>query len=56
MESLRNNETWDLVEIPEGRKPIDNKWVFKKKDKCNRISREVHSLIGHERVFTGQGI
>jgi hypothetical protein len=31
MESLHKNETWDLVEIPNGRKPICRKWVFNKK-------------------------
>jgi hypothetical protein len=31
MESLQTNETWDLVEIPNGRKPIIRKGVFKKK-------------------------
>jgi hypothetical protein len=31
MESLYNNETWDLVELPSGRNPIGSKWVFKKK-------------------------
>jgi hypothetical protein len=31
MESLHKNETWDLVELLNGRKPISNKWVFKKK-------------------------
>lgn len=30
MESLQKNETWDLVKFPEGRKPVDSKWVFKK--------------------------
>ena len=29
IESLRNNETWDLVTLPDGRKPIGSKWVFK---------------------------
>ena len=24
-------EAWDLVELPDGRKPIGSKWVFKKK-------------------------
>jgi len=36
MESLRNNETWDLVEIPEGRKLFGSKWVFKKKTNATR--------------------
>jgi hypothetical protein len=31
MESLHKNETWDLVKLPIGRKPIGRKWVFKKK-------------------------
>jgi hypothetical protein len=30
-ESLIENETWDLVELPEGRTPIGSKWVFKVK-------------------------
>eukprot|EP00253_Pinus_taeda_P014435 PITA_14435 len=31
MESLHKNEACDLVEFSAGRKPIGNKWVFKKK-------------------------
>ena len=31
MESFHKNEAWDLVELSDGRKPIGNKWVFKKK-------------------------
>jgi hypothetical protein len=31
MASLDKNEAWDLVEFPTRRKPIGNKWVFKKK-------------------------
>ena len=31
MEALDKNEAWDLVELPNGRKPIGSKWVFKKK-------------------------
>ena len=30
MASLHKNEAWDLVEFPNGRKPIGRKWVFKK--------------------------
>ena len=29
MESLRNNDTWDLVTLPDGWRPIGSKWVFK---------------------------
>eukprot|EP00253_Pinus_taeda_P008942 PITA_08942 len=31
MASSQKSEAWDLVEFPAGRKPIGNKWVFKKK-------------------------
>jgi hypothetical protein len=31
MESLYNNETWDLVKLPSGRNLVSNKWVFEKK-------------------------
>ena len=27
MEVLHRNKTWDLVELPKGRKAIRNKWV-----------------------------
>ena len=30
-ESLMKNETWTLVELPSGRKPIGCKWVLKVK-------------------------
>jgi hypothetical protein len=30
MKTLDKNEAWDLVELPIGRNPIGNKWVFKK--------------------------
>jgi hypothetical protein len=30
MESCYKNETWDLVNLPSGRKLVGSKWVFKK--------------------------
>ena len=29
--SLKDNNTWDLVELPKGKKAIENKWIFKAK-------------------------
>jgi len=31
MESLIDNDVWDLVELPEGRNPVSSNWVFKTK-------------------------
>jgi hypothetical protein len=30
MDALINNDTWDILSFPKGRKPIRSKWVFKK--------------------------
>ena len=35
MDSIYSNDVWDLVELPENRKPVGNKWVFKKKTKAD---------------------
>jgi hypothetical protein len=37
MESIYENQIWTLVELPNDRKAVDNKWIFKKKtdDDCN---------------------
>jgi hypothetical protein len=31
MKYLYKNETWDMVKLPNGRKPFSSNWVFKKK-------------------------
>ena len=44
--SLMDNETWDLVELPSGRKPIGCKWVFKTKQDCNgKVERYKARLV-----------
>ena len=35
MDSIYTNDVWDLVELPESRKPVGSKWVFKKKTKAD---------------------
>ena len=30
IESLRKNDTWDLVALPDGRRTIGSKWIFKR--------------------------
>ena len=31
LESVENKNTWDLVDLPDGKNPIGVKWVFKVK-------------------------
>jgi len=46
MKSMKDNEVWDLVELPEGMKPIGWKWIFKaKKDSKGNIERYKARLV-----------
>ena len=31
LQSMEDNQVWDLVDLPDGVKPVKNKWVFKRK-------------------------
>ena len=31
VESILNNHTWELVDLPPGKKPLGYKWIFKRK-------------------------
>ena len=37
MESLRKNQTWELVKVPKERRIVGCKWVFKKKAGIQRV-------------------
>lgn len=37
MSSIRENETWDLVELPPGMKTIGSKWIYKQKEDANGV-------------------
>lgn len=44
--SLYENQTWDLVDLPEGEKGIGCKWTFKiKRDACGKITRYKARLV-----------
>ncbi|KAL4301915.1 hypothetical protein GQ457_10G014520 [Hibiscus cannabinus] len=46
MNSMKNNEVWDLVSLPDGVKAIGCKWVFKtKKDSKGNIERYKARLV-----------
>ena len=38
MNSMKSNDVWDLIELPNGTRPIGCKWVYKtKKDSLGNI-------------------
>ena len=40
LDSIKKNNVWDLVELPDGVKPVGSKWVFKTKlDQNGNIER-----------------
>jgi hypothetical protein len=46
MKSLKDNEVWELVELPEGRKAVGSKWVYKvKTDADGSIERYKARLV-----------
>ncbi|CAI7833334.1 unnamed protein product [Closterium sp. NIES-53] len=46
LKSIEENGTWELVELPEGRKAITSKWLFKiKSDADGKIERYKYSLV-----------
>lgn len=47
--SLMENNTWRLVSLPEGKKAIRNKWVFKEKqDQFGNVTRHKARLVAKE--------
>jgi hypothetical protein len=46
MDSIEENGTWSLVDLPPGRKPIGVKWVFKvKRDEHKAVSKHKARLV-----------
>ncbi|CAI7895432.1 unnamed protein product, partial [Closterium sp. NIES-53] len=46
LKSIEENSTWELVELPEGRKTITSKWLFKiKSDADGKIERYKSRLV-----------
>ena len=46
LDSMKNNEVWDLVELPKRAKAIGCKWVFKtKRDSLGNIERYKTRLV-----------
>jgi hypothetical protein len=46
MDSIEENDTWSLVDLPPNRKPIGVKWVFKvKRDEHGAVSKHKACLV-----------
>lgn len=46
LESIERNQTWELTDLPQGRKAIGSKWVFKKKfDDNGKVVRRKARLV-----------
>jgi hypothetical protein len=46
MDSIEENDTWSLVNLPPSRKPIGMKWVFKvKRDEHGAVSKHKACLV-----------
>ena len=46
IKSMKDNDVWDLVPLPKGRKPIGCKWIFKtKKDSMGNVERYKVCLV-----------
>jgi hypothetical protein len=53
IESLHKNQTWDLVELPERKRAIGCKWVFKKKGAVSeKRERKVQGSPSSKGLFT----
>ncbi|KAE8674058.1 hypothetical protein F3Y22_tig00111769pilonHSYRG00329 [Hibiscus syriacus] len=50
MESLNHNRTWELVPLPEGKKPIGCKWVYKKKPAVTEKRGRSSRLVWHTSI------
>jgi len=45
MNSLKQNQTWDLTKLPKGKKALHNKWVYRLKEEQNGTKRYKARLV-----------
>ena len=56
MESLRKNDTCDLVGFPNGRKTISSKWVFKRKTNATGCIEKYKAWLVAKDYFQIEGV
>ena len=52
LDSLTMNQTWELVDLPKGSKPIKCKWIFKRKTRQRWVNRNIQGKISSGRVYS----
>ena len=50
MNSLRKNETWDIIELPARKKCVGCKWVYLVKYKANGTIERIKNKTSSERL------
>ena len=45
MKSLKSNQTWELAELPSGKKALQNKWVYRVKEEHDGSKRYKARLV-----------
>jgi len=45
MRSLQKNKTWSLTKLPEGKKALQNRWVYKLKEEYDGTRRYKATLV-----------
>jgi hypothetical protein len=45
MDSLMTNQSWELVELSQGKKTLHNKWMYMIKDEHNGSKRYMAKLV-----------
>ena len=56
MDSIMANKTWELVDLPPSSKPIDCKWIFKKKLKVDGTITKFKAKLVTKRFTQKYGI
>ena len=56
LESMRVNQVWELVDLPEGRRVIGNKWVLKVKHKADGLVERFKALLVAKGFTQQEGI
>ena len=52
---MQRNEVWDMVKLPEGRKPVGCKWVFKRKRNSDGVVERYRARLVAQNFTQKQG-